>query len=281
MRAAVADAVAAILAVDAWLCFLPGHSSISGVFFHVPDGAPLAGVWPAVLAVGILLRVRPLTAAAVALAVWNCAEYYALLGAGRIEGFPVPFSALVAVGLAPALFAARAPLPATAIAAAALVPLHLFSFGVTDYRRPADAIVVFGAKAHPDGRASLALEDRTLTGIRLWREGWAPALVFSGADNEPDVMRRIALEQGVPDSAIVLDRAGVNTEATLRNAARRFGRLVAVSHYYHNARIKMLAGRLGAACVTVPARMTRRLAREPYFVLRECAAFVAYYLFVH
>ena len=55
--------------------------------------------------------------------------------------------------------------------------------------------------------------------------------------------------------------------------------MVAVSHYYHLARIKLVSRRMGIACATVPCPMTRRLAKEPYFVARECAAFVSYYLF--
>lgn len=41
----------------------------------------------------------------------------------------------------------------------------------------------------------------------------------------------------------------------------------------------MSARRAGLRTLTVPARMTRRLRREPYFVLRECAAFYGYYFF--
>ena len=53
--------------------------------------------------------------------------------------------------------------------------------------------------------------------------------------------------------------------------------VVAVSHYYHLARIKLTAHRMGIACATSPCAMSRRLAKEPYFVARECAAFVSYY----
>jgi len=90
------------------------------------------------------------------------------------------------------------------------------------------------------------------------------------------VMRRLALAARVPESALVCDAAGLNTHATLVNLKERD--VVAVSHYYHLARIKLTAHRMGIACVTSPCPMTRRLTREPYFVARECAAFVSYYL---
>jgi vancomycin permeability regulator SanA len=90
-------------------------------------------------------------------------------------------------------------------------------------------------------------------------------------------MRRLALDGGVPEAALVLDPAGVNSYATLANLKDR--NVLAVSHYYHLARIKLTARRMGIACATAPCPMSRRLAREPYFVARECAAFVSYYLF--
>ena len=51
-----------------------------------------------------------------------------------------------------------------------------------------------------------------------------------------------------------------------------------VSHYYHLARCKMLFTEQGVPCATVPARMSMRLAKEPYYVLRECLAYLAYSL---
>lgn len=53
-------------------------------------------------------------------------------------------------------------------------------------------------------------------GIRLYRAGWAPRLIFSGAAwdggfSNAEVMRSLALEEGVPDSAILLDPHGGDT----------------------------------------------------------------------
>ena len=44
------------------------------------------------------------------------------------------------------------------------------SFGRTDYRRPADAIVVFGARTYADGTPSDALADRVRTACALYHE---------------------------------------------------------------------------------------------------------------
>ncbi len=40
----------------------------------------------------------------------------------------------------------------------------------------------------------------------------------------------------------------------------------------------MLFSRRGLRAYAVPARMTRRLVREPYFLAREVAAFYAWFL---
>jgi len=80
-------------------------------------------------------------------------------------------------------------------------------------------------------------------------------------------MRRLALEAGVPDSASCWTRR-LNTERTVANLRGRFARVLAVSHYYHNARIKLTAAGwhrvLHRACAKPP------VVAEPYFFAREC-----------
>jgi len=176
-------------------------------------------------------------------------------------------------------------------------PLFLLvTHGATDYapvvggeRAPADCIIVYGARVYPGGRASLALSDRVEAGVRLWRGGRGRFLVMSGAvdpdgTSEPEAMKRLAVISGVPEDAIVLDPTGRNTWLSAVGAARLLAERnwrssVSVSHYFHLLRIQMSARRAGLNTYTSPARMTRRLAHEPYFVLRECAAFYGYYFF--
>ena len=234
------------------------------------------------------------------LALHDAISFWRLLAEGAItSGFPVPLSLFVAalLGLIAAAALRRAPPPGLHRAAAALtlvglalgLPLaQMVCFGSTDYRRDADAIVVLGAAVRSDGSPSPALEDRIRTGCRLYHEGRAPVLVMSGGPGagghrEVDAMRRVALEAGVPDAAIVLDPDGVNTRATainLKALARERGwrRVLAVSHFYHLPRIKMATGRWGLRVYTVPAEETRTLAKLPWYLLREVAALWVYYL---
>src|SRR5204863_106156 len=52
---------------------------------------------------------------------------------------------------------------AVAVGLLALALLHIETMGATDYRRPADAIVVLGAKVNADGRPAASPFDRTRT----------------------------------------------------------------------------------------------------------------------
>lgn len=239
-----------------------------------------------------------LTAVALLAAVANAVRFYVLLHRGEFSSaVPLPLSLLVAAALALLIAAqgrarnatdgaAHRPIIAVAfLGAAILFPLAQISlFGATDYRRRADVIVVFGARAFADGTASVALRDRVHTGCELYRAGLAPKLFFSGGPgegkvDEPESMRRLARKLGVPDAAIVCDPRGENTEATVRNTiALRPRRVLAVSHFYHLPRIKMTFQRYGFDEVyTVPSEDAAPEAMA-YNLAREEAAFWAYYL---
>ncbi|HLY08853.1 MAG TPA: YdcF family protein [Planctomycetota bacterium] len=277
-----------ILIVDAARSFFSPDSSLLGTLVRLPGGQPLPSFDGLVLGVAFLIRHRVAALVLLAhlvLAGVNVAEFY-LLRAQGLAAAPIPFSlitvALLVGGIARTFYdgppgrwtwvAAGA-----ALAGPVLLVIHLFSFGATDYARPAKAIVVFGARVYGNGDPSLALEDRVKHGINLYHAGLAPWLILSGAPDEVPAMRRLALQGRVPESAIVSDGAGVNSYATLANLKERD--VVAVSHYYHLARIKLTAHRMGIQCATSPCPMSRRLAREPFFVARECAAFLSYYFF--
>jgi len=274
--------------VDALRSFFTPDVSLLGLFVRWPAGRALPAWDGVLLGAAFLVRHRASALILVAhavLAVLNVAEFH-VLRAGGLRAAALPFS-VVTLGLLGAAIARVCydgptgrlgwRFTGAVMSIPMLILLHLFSFGATDYARPADAIVVFGAGVTPDGTPSLALHDRVRHGVRLYHAGAAPRLVLSGGPEEPAVMKRLAMEHGVPESAIETDPEGVNTFSTLKNLHHR--RVVAVSHYYHLARIKLTAGRLGIACVTSPCAMTRRLAREPWYVAREVAAFAAYYLF--
>jgi uncharacterized SAM-binding protein YcdF (DUF218 family) len=250
--------------------------------------------------------------ALIAICVLNSVRFYRLVIEGEIQSsFPLPLSLVIAcfliLVLSRVVRTAKTPPsglggatkkgatkkgPASGIAicfvlCAVIFPVaQMFCFGLTDYRRPADAIVVFGAGISPDGTPSPALYDRVRTGCLLYRQGLAPVLIFSGGNerptDEPTVMKRLAVEMGVPAAAIVLDPGGLNTDATVNNCRRLLpamhaARVLAVSHFYHLPRVKMTFARAGIDVCTVPAEQTHILRALPYYMAREVAALWAYY----
>jgi vancomycin permeability regulator SanA len=153
-------------------------------------------------------------------------------------------------------------------------------FGKTDYRREADAIVIFGARVYADGRPSDSLADRVRTGVELYHGGLAPRIVMSGgpgegATHETEAMRDLAIELGVPADAIELDRGGLDTRSTVANT--RAPRVLAVSHHWHLPRIKMAYRQAGRTAYTVPARESYVIRQTPYLMAREVAAFWWYW----
>lgn len=261
-------------------------------------------VWPQMQVVRKAATVS-LAVCGIAACLWNAAIFYRLYFAGAIHTpLPVPFSFVIVLGLLAVLFGMLAPesnalviapwirrLSLAGMLALCLIgfPLaQIFFFGKTDYRRSADAAVVFGARTYADGSLSLALSDRVRTACALKREGLVKTLIFSGGPGDGSVhetaaMRRFAMELGVPDDAIVLDPNGLNTRATLEflrgwMKAHETRRVLAVSHFYHLPRIKLESQRLGIETLTVPARESRPLVKMPWLVAREVAALWKYYL---
>lgn len=226
--------------------------------------------------------------------------FYRALARGAIHGPSILPASLVVLLVLLALAAAMAKergerLPWTRRRAAACVlvtlftlatmPLLLmFTFGPTRYERKADCAIVFGARVWDDGTPSQALADRVDEAIRLYQKGFVSAIIMSGAIDrhngfsEPEVMRARAVAAGIPKEAVLLDEAGIDTASTVRNSAelmRRsgFSAALCVTHYYHEPRSKMLFERAGVVTYTVPAKMSRRLLKEPYFIAREILAY--------
>jgi uncharacterized SAM-binding protein YcdF (DUF218 family) len=255
---------------------------------------PPRSAWRRILTLSCLTILAALTVA-------NAISYYVLLLRGDIStAVPVPLSlafcaalVFILVGALRGIYAEYQTkdvfvLGGVCASCACIFPLaQMLCFGKTDYRRPADAVVVLGARAYADGRPSDALADRVRTACKLYRDGLAKKMIFSGgpgdgAIHETEAMRRMAVQLGVKPEDILRDEAGLNTRATVRNTEAIFSQLPArrvlvVSHFYHLPRIKLTYQRDGWDVYTVPAKETYLLRQTPYNMLREVAAFWVYY----
>lgn len=87
---------------------------------------------------------------------------------------------------------------------------------------------------------------RTAEAIKLYKEGWAPQLIFSGAaldtsgPSNAEAMRAQALKAGVPDKDIILDTKAIDTAAnaagTLALLTSQDKRVILVTSPYHQRR---------------------------------------------
>jgi vancomycin permeability regulator SanA len=115
-----------------------------------------------------------------------------------------------------------------------------------------DCILVLGAGVR-NGAPSDMLEDRLLVAIELYKSGEvASKLLMSGdhgkADyDEVNVMKRFAIEQGVPSEDIFMDHAGFSTYESIYRAKHIFGakKIIIVTQEYHLYRALYVAQRLG------------------------------------
>ncbi len=233
------------------------------------------------------------------------------VGTGLVRpAAPVPLSLPIALGLALAGIwiwrdrgleapprRTRAAVAGVALGAILAFPIvQIGFFGTTDYRRPADAAVILGARVYASGEPSPLLADRIATGVELYRTGLVPVLIMSGGDgtdgyNEALIMRDRAIAAGVDPAAILIDATGINTDATVEHTLALLAgltegpgslvttrRLIAVSQPYHLPRIQLAFSGAGIDVLTVPAVDPVPISEMPLLIAREVPAFWLYYL---
>jgi uncharacterized SAM-binding protein YcdF (DUF218 family) len=131
-----------------------------------------------------------------------------------------------------------------------------------DERRPADAIVVFGA-AEYYGRPSPVLRARLDHGLDLFRQDMAPFIVTTGGKgkdprfSEGGVGHDYLAAHGVPDASLIEETMGGDTAESAQRVAvimRTNGlhSCLAVSDAFHLFRVKRLMAREGMECYASP-----------------------------
>lgn len=86
---------------------------------------------------------------------------------------------------------------------------------------------------------------RTKHAVDLYKAGWAPKLLFSGAAKDPkspsnaSVMREIAIREGVPSEAISIDETARDTQGNAigtQSTAGKYKTVILVTSPYHQRR---------------------------------------------
>ena len=112
---------------------------------------------------------------------------------------------------------------------------------VTDPLAKADAIVAISGDT--GARANTAIE--------LWKQGYAPLLIFSGGSSDPEsvasaeLMKRTAVAAGVPANAILVEGQSATTEENAQRVAelmrsKALRSAILVTSPYHQRRAAML-----------------------------------------
>lgn len=154
--------------------------------------------------------------------------------------------------------------------------------GLSDSGKHADVAVILGNKVNPDGTLSKRLEKRLECGLKLYQNGRIKTIIVSGGLGkegfyEGDKMRTYLIEKGIPDNAIVVDNAGNNTMATVKNTLHlqkslQFKSVLVVSQYFHITRTKMLFKKFGFTHVNGASPHYFEW-RDLYALIREFGAY--------
>ena len=147
-------------------------------------------------------------------------------------------------------------------------------FSFTD----ADCIIILGAGVRADGSPSHMLEDRLLTGIELYNNGYSDTVLMSGDHgrvgyDEVNTMKAFAINDGVPVNRIFMDHAGFSTYDSIYRAREIFGadKVIIVTQKYHLYRALAIADSLGIEAIGVPADL-RQYYGQSMREVREVAA---------
>ena len=154
--------------------------------------------------------------------------------------------------------------------------------GLIRYKGKADLAVVLGNKVNEDGTLSKRLAKRLSCAFTLYKAKQVDYIMVSGGLGkegflEGDKMRTFLLENGIPDSIIIVDNEGDNTLATVDNSiiiqdSLKATSILVVSQYFHLTRTKMLYHKRGFHQVYGASPYYFEL-RDIYAIFREFIAF--------
>ncbi|EFK95859.1 protein containing DUF218 [sediment metagenome] len=157
-----------------------------------------------------------------------------------------------------------------------------------DDRIPSDAIVVLGARAYIDGKYNPCLKARVDHASELYEKKLAPLIIMSGGydredrENEAETMKKIAMENGINESDIILEKDSASTYENLKYSKEilkknNMNSVILVTEPFHSPRASMIADKLNISFSVSPAKdsecwtrgkyLSRYFLKEPFAVL--------------
>ena len=143
-----------------------------------------------------------------------------------------------------------------------------------------DCLLVLGAGIIENSRPTLMLKDRLDKSIELYKKGIAPKMIMSGDHSkvnhdEVGIMKKYAIERGVPSENIFMDHAGFCTYDSIYRCKEIFGakKIIIVTQKYHLYRSIFIAEFLGINAYGIKSD-ARKYTKMPYHLVREMFAIV-------
>jgi uncharacterized SAM-binding protein YcdF (DUF218 family) len=157
--------------------------------------------------------------------------------------------------------------------------------GMTDHLGVADVALVLGNTVNPDGTPSDRLKARLDKTVELYQTGYFQKIIASGgtgAEGVPEgtAMKRYLVSAGIPESSVIVDDKGVNTQASAAFTAafmrsEKLGSVFVITQYFHIPRSKLALRKEGVSPV-FNAQPRFFEARDIYSTVRELPAYLKY-----
>lgn len=148
----------------------------------------------------------------------------------------------------------------------------------------ADCILVPGARVLADATPGPSYQSRLNRAFELYREGWAPWMVFTGGKGasgpvESEVGKKLAIQAGVPAERILTEDVSHDTWENFAEAARvmqakGLRSCLVVTNPFHSQRCLWIARDVGLEPYPAPARYNPHWL---YYTSRECLSTLIYF----
>lgn len=165
------------------------------------------------------------------------------------------------------------------------IGIYISISGLSDNFEKADVLVVLGNEVEANGEPSARLKARLDKAIQLYSDGYSQKIIVSGGVDprgidETTIMKGYLEENGIPESAIIIDNSGNDTYLSAQNTSRLmqengWTKVIIVTQFYHIARSR-LAFEQFKVPIVYSAHADFFELRDIYSTAREVVAIVYY-----
>lgn len=171
------------------------------------------------------------------------------------------------------------------------IAISIWNYGEKDEKQSADVAIVLGA-ATSNGEVTPVFQERINHGIWLYENGFVKTLIFTGGIGEGNeksdawVAKQYAIEQGIPESVILLEEQSTITQENIENAKKImddncYDTAIIVSDPLHMKRAMLMADDYGIKAYSSPTPTSRyiTLKSKLSFLVREEFFYIGYKIY--